>query len=600
MELTKEYLLDLKRKLLSIDETEKIEDYLPKESAYQFLLNCNKKRMDRVAINYLGRKISYNSLFEKIDNCAKSFVKLGVKKGDVVAIAMLSTPEAIISFYALNKIGAIAFMINATHDKPLIKEELEDSKAKILVINDIIYDKDIMDFTNELNYKSVITSSLDESLPYGFVGDKIKFKIVNMMKRKNNMSKKDDKCINWSAFEKIGKSSLIHVEINNNKNSGAVIASTSGSTGKAKRPLLTNENLNSIPIQMGMTCPVFLPGDSIFTTLPPWILYSLFNSIHEPLCLGVTVDLDPLFDSKKIHKRLKQYRFNHWNTIPGYVEDMVADKKMNNMDCSFLKSITTGGDYRTPKLKAEAEEKLKSNNSFVEIGQGYGASECGGCFCYSYEKGMPAETIGKPLFGNEFKIIDQETGEKLGPNMPGILYLYSPTMMKEYYGNQELTDRVFSIDENGKKWYKTDDIAHYDEHGQLFMDGRIRRIELSKDSNGQPVKVFPDKIKQIILKHPLVEKCEIVMIPDEERITIPIAYIVMKEGYQLTKEVISEINDICLVNNVESYMYPLDFVAIDSIPKKKSLKVDIDQLKDMYLNSKCDNAINTLKKKRSF
>lgn len=600
MELTKEYLLDLKRKLLSIDETEKIEDYLPKESAYQFLLNCNKKRMDRVAINYLGRKISYNSLFEKIDNCAKSFVKLGVKKGDVVAIAMLSTPEAIISFYALNKIGAIAFMINATHDKPLIKEELEDSKAKILVINDIIYDKDIMDFTNELNYKSVITSSLDESLPYGFVGDKIKFKIVNMMKRKNNMSKKDDKCINWNAFENIGKSSLIHVEINNNKNSGAVIASTSGSTGKAKRPLLTNENLNSIPIQMGMTCPVFLPGDSIFTTLPPWILYSLFNSIHEPLCLGVTVDLDPLFDSKKIHKRLKQYRFNHWNTIPGYVEDMVADKKMNNMDCSFLKSITTGGDYRTPKLKAEAEEKLKSNNSFVEIGQGYGASECGGCFCYSYEKGMPAETIGKPLFGNEFKIIDQDTGEKLGPNMPGILYLYSPTMMKEYYGNQELTDRVFSIDENGKKWYKTDDIAHYDEHGQLFMDGRIRRIELSKDSNGQPVKVFPDKIKQIILKHPLVEKCEIVMIPDEERITIPIAYIVMKEGYQLTKEVISEINDICLVNNVESYMYPLDFVAIDSIPKKKSLKVDIDQLKDMYLNSKCDNAINTLKKKRSF
>ena len=90
------------------------------------------------------------------------------------------------------------------------------------------------------------------------------------------------------------------------------------------------------------------------------------------------------------------------------------------------------------------------------------------------------------------------------------------------------------------------------------------------------------------------------MVPDEKRITKPIAYIVMKEGYQLTKEVISEINDICLVNNVESYMYPLDFVAIDSIPKKKSLKVDIDQLKDMYLNSKCDNAINTLKKKRSF
>ena len=556
--------------------------------------------MGRVAINYLGRKISYNSLIEKIDNCAKSFTKLGVKKGDVVAIAMLSTPEAIVSFYALNKIGAIAFMVNATHDKPLIKEELEDSKAKILVINDILYDEDIMNFTNDLNYKNVITSSLDESLPYGFIGDKIKFKIVNLMKRKNNMSKKDVKCIDWANFENIGKNSSISVETNNDKSSGAVIASTSGSTGKAKRPLLTNENLNSIPIQMGMTCPVFLPGDSIFTTLPPWILYSLFNSIHEPLCLGVTVDLDPLFDSKKIHKRLKQYRFNHWNTIPGYIEDMVADEKMRKMDCSYLKSITTGGDYRTPKLKMEAEEKLKANNSFVEIGQGYGASECGGCFCYSYEKGMPAETIGKPLFGNEFKIIDQETGDILGPNMPGILYFYSPTLMKEYYGNQKLTNEVLSIDENGKRWYRTDDIAHYDEHGQLFMDGRIRRIELSKDSNGQPVKVFPDKIKQIISSHPLIEQCEIVMIPNEERITIPIAYIVMKEQHQLTKEIISEINDICVANNVESYMYPLDYISISQIPKTKSLKVDIEKLKEMYLYDTQNNDVNTLKKSRSF
>ena len=597
MKLTKEYLLDLKRKILEFDDISKIEEYLPKESAYQFLLDCNKDRMNRCAINYLGRKISYKSLIDKIDNCAKAFSEIGVKQGDVVCIAMLSTPEAIISFYALNKIGATAFMINATHDKALIKEELEDAKSKVLVVNDVFYDKDIMNFTDELGYENVIFSSLDESLPYGFVGDKVKFKLVDFMKRKTNMTKKDNKCMNWHNFEKLGLKSNAKINPYYEENYGVIIASTSGSTGKAKRPLLTNENLNAIPIQMGMTCQVFMPGDSIFTTLPPWILYSFFNSIHEPLCLGVTVDLDPLFDSKKVSKRIKQYRFNHWNTIPGYIEDLLADKKMKNLDCSHIKSVTTGGDYRTPKLKMEAEEKLRENNSYAEIGQGYGASECGGCFCYSYEKGMPAETIGKPLFGNDFKIVSQETGEVLGPNVSGRLYMYSPTMMKEYYGNPELTKDVL-VYENGKKWYKTDDIAHYDEYGQLFMDGRIRRIELSKDDSGQPVKVFPDKVKQIISMHPDVEQCEVVMIPDEKRITIPVACIVTKEGKYLTDELTREINDICVVKKVESYMIPVDYFAIEKIPKTKSLKVDIDKLKDIYMENHKNDSIKKLKLSR--
>ena len=599
MDLTKENLLALKKILLESEDKYEIEKYLPEKSAYQFLVECSKDRMNNCAINYLGRKISFKSLINKIDLVAKSFDQLGIKQGDTVAIAMLTVPESIISFYALNKIGATAFMINATHDKPLIKEDLEDSKAKVLIANSIFYDDELKNITDQLSFNKVIVSSLGESLPYGFVGDVLKMKLVEHVKDNSKTIKSDSKCISWNDMITIGKKSKKNVEPFYEKNYGAVIASTSGSTGKAKRPLMTNENLNAIPIQMGMTCDVFRPGDSILTTLPPWILYSLFNSIHEPLCLGVTLDLDPLFDSKKVSKRIRQYKFNHWNTIPGYVEDFVNDKRANGIDCSHIKSITTGGEYRSSKLKQEAEAKLNANNSYIEVGQGYGASECGGCFCYSYEKGMPADTIGKPLFGNRYKIVDQETGKELGPNSTGILYLYSPTVMKCYYNDEEQTQKALIKDEFGKIWYKTDDTAHFDEKGQLFMDGRIRRIELSKDNSGQPVKVFPDKLKKIVLMHSSIEKCEIVMIPDKDRISIPVAFLVMKEGQFFTKETISEINDICVANNVESYMMPEDYKIVSSIPKTKSLKVDYNKLKEEYLAEKtCSNGIS-LKKVRN-
>ncbi len=580
--MNKEELIELKDKLLKLKHINDVEKILPHCSAYEFLVETSKDRKDSFALNYLGRKYTYRELIETIDAVANGFSKLGVKENNIVAMGMLTTPEAIINFYALNKLGATVYMINATHEKPAIKEELMDSGASVLVINDIFYDNDIKQFTDELKFEHVIACSLDDSFPIAYYKDRIKFKVVENLKKIGNACNKDSKCIRWKEFlnecrwlEK--KSASVY-----SKDGIAVISSTSGSTGKPKRPALSNDNMNAMPIQMGMTCDAFAPNDSIFTTLPIWILYSLINSVHEPLCLGVTVDLDPLFSSKHVSERLKQYKFNHWNTIPPYIEDMISDKKLKGLCLEHLKTITTGGDYRSPKLKELGENKLFENGSSCEIGQGYGLSELGGSFCYTYEKNLPAESVGKPLVGNRFKILNLETGLPCGVNEIGELYLYSPTLMKEYFNNEKETCEAIITDENGIRWYRTQDTAHFDENGCIYLDGRLRRIEISRDSNGVPTKVFPDKVKQVISKHPLIDQCEIVMVPDEKRITKPIAYIVMKEGYFLDSELKSEINDLCIANNIESYIIPSEYFSLDTIPKNNSLKTDYNKLKKLY------------------
>ncbi|MBR5662329.1 MAG: acyl--CoA ligase [Bacilli bacterium] len=578
-------LTKLKEKVLKLENPSDIEKLIPHMNAYQFLRECCVDYGNMYAINYLGRKFTYNELLEQIDTMTKGYAEMGVKPGDNVCMAMLTTPEAIISMYAIINLGATVYMVNATHEKPSIREELLDAKANLILINDIFYDNDVANFCNEAGIKKVITASLDESIPVGFYGDIVKFKIVYAIRKMAGACLKDKKTISWKQFANISKESRLNIEPIYDRNAAAVITSTSGSTGKPKRPVLTNDNLNAMCLQMGMTCDTFAPNDSIFSTLPIWIIYSLSNSVHEPLCLGVTLDLDPLFSSKKVSKRIKQYRFNHWNTIPAYIEDMIKDKGMRHSDCSCLKSITTGGDFRTPKLKFMAEKILQQNNSYIEIGQGYGATEACGCFGYSYINGMPAESVGKPLTGNKFKIVDLKTGEILGPNEKGEIYLYSPCLMKEYYGDKDATEKGLIKDDNGIIWYKTRDIGHYDEQGILYLDGRLRRIELTKDANGLPTKVFPDKIKQALSMFPGINQCEVIMIPDEKRITKPIAYIVLDESLLHDQTLNERINKFLEQNLIESYAIPADYVITNEIPRKPSLKNDIEKMKNDYIQS---------------
>ena len=234
----------------------------------------------------------------------------------------------------------------------------------------------------------------------------------------------------------------------------------------------------------------------------------------------------------------------------------------------------------------EGEDTLMRNGSDCEIGQGYGLTETGGCFSYTYEKYMAADGLGKPLVGSAYKMIDPDTGKEVGPNEVGELYLYSPAMMEGYYNDPVATAQALIEDEDGVVWFKTDDMAHYDNRPQLFLDGRKRRIEISRDSNGTPTKVFPDKVKQVISLHPSIEQCEIIMVPDAKRITKPVAYIVLKDNTTIDSYFMYQINELCKNHNIESYTIPVEYKVVDEIPKTPSLKVDYDVLMEMYNKSK--------------
>lgn len=114
---------------------------IPQVRVYDYMFSKNKDFPNDVALNYFGRKISYSSLFENIDKVAKAFKALGVNEGDIITLCMPSLPETIYLFYALNRIGAIANLIDPRYNPEKIQKLINAAKSNILLFIDAIESK---------------------------------------------------------------------------------------------------------------------------------------------------------------------------------------------------------------------------------------------------------------------------------------------------------------------------------------------------------------------------------------------------------------------------------------------------------------------------
>lgn len=593
--MTEQELLKLKERVIKITKPGEIEQILEHKTLYGRLKDTALRKPDAPAILYFGNKITYREFLRLVDNAAKGFNEIGIKYNDVVAMSMLATPYGIVSLYALDKIGATMHMVNSASSAEEIKRELEKIPSKYFVANDIFCSEEMRKVLKSLGVEKIITTSLVDGLPMGLNLDKAKFTFIEKIKGVNKKAYDGINMINYNQLLNIGRNCSYELEACEfEPNKLVSIAYTSGSTGNSKGCMATWEGIDSMVQVMGMTeLGRFEPTDIMFSTFPLWIYYSLLNMIHEPLVLGVSLALDPLFNPKDIAKRNEMYKFNHWLTIPPYIKTVVDSGK--KLDCSRWKLIITGGAELPNDVKLKADKFIRENNGTAKVEQGYGASECLGSFAYGYNQNPTLGSLGVPCIGNMIKVLDVDTQEELGPGKSGVGYLYSPALMKGYYGDEEATRHNLVQDDDGVIWYNTEDLISINEKGELFLEGRIRRIALTIDSKGNPTKIIPERTKKQLSSMGDISKCEVITVPDDKVVNKPIAFVVVKEGLLPTEELKSKILAYCELH-VPEYMVPADIIYLEDIPLNAGKKPDLKELERIY-NEGISKTVKKVKKR---
>ena len=540
---------------------------VPNMSIYEYFSSGVTNNLDDIAINYFNRKITYKNYLNDIDLCARALKSSGIREGDVVTICMANTPEALISFYAINKIGAIANMVHPLSAEEEIKYALNSTESVMLIAINMSYSKIKNIISDTKVYKTVIVSPSD-SMPK-LMG----FGYYVVKGRKIEVPKKSEIYMYWNEFLVRGKKYVGDVLIKTTKEQAAVILHSGGTTGTPKNIILTNGNVNVIVEQAKIILPELNREDSFLAVLPIFHCFGLVVCIHVPLCIGASVVLLPQFDAKRFDKILTKYKPTIVAGVPTLFEALLTNKHMDGVDLSFIKYAVSGGDTLNVSKNEEVNRFLEKHNCSRHIIQGYGMTETCGPVTFGALGSDLLGSVGIPLPGNDIKIVNVDTKEECGVGEVGEILISGPTIMVGYLNNEKETNEVLHKDKKGNIWVSTGDLGYISTEGVLFFVQRLKRMLIVSGYN-----VYPSHIEDVINSHPDVLSCVVVGIPHPYKVQIPKAFIVLKEGISLNNEIKKEIKELCQ-KNLAVYMMPKEFEYRKSLPKTKLGKVNYRELR---------------------
>ena len=548
---------------------EAINGKLPECSIYEYMYENNKDYPKDIALNYYGRKITYAELFANIDKTAKAFQAIGVKEREIVTVALPSIPEALYVVYALNKIGAVANMIHLLAGKNEIIGYLNEVKSRVAVIFDKTMDI-LGDGIKETSVKQAIVVTAACSLPF-------ELKFVYSLKSKSPDCRGVYR--KWEDFIKAGENTELK-SYKKDCHTMAIISHTGGTTGEPKGCMLTDYNINAEIWQIGMSMP-HGRQEIMMVVLPPFVNYSLVNCMLEPLAFGFIEVLIPKYDPLKFAEYVSRYHVNHVNSIPSYWEALTKIENIEKYDLSSLNYAFYGGEGMTEEIETQVNGTLKKCGFRRKLQKGMGMTEATSATSATYDSVNFFESVGIPLIKNVFKTINTDSGEECRYGEEGEICMTGPTVMIGYYENQKATDDLIKVHKDGNRWIHTGDLGHIDENGVIYVTGRIKRIIMTKGSDGQVTKLFPDRIEKAVSAVESVELCCVVGVPDEKRINYPKAFVVLKHGESASIEKKQEIIAHCK-DMLPEYMVPVEIEFRDDFPRTSRGKVDYRALENEY------------------
>ena len=555
---------------------------IPELTAYQYMVSQNEDNLSTKAIMYYGKKISYKNYIDMIDETARRLYNLGVTEGEVVTVMSVANPELEVLFYALNKLGAVINLIDVRSDYKQIKKYLMEVKSSTVVVMDNFlpeFDKCMEDEDIDNIVENVITLSPYNSVlfPFNVLAEKKSRKEDSNLYSKIDEIKKKNKYMTWNDLMSVHKYRYPRYP-RYKKNMVAALVHTGGTTGVPKTVKLSNENFNAMAIQYKSLNANYNKGDTFLNGIVPFVAYGIVVTIHMPMCLGMTNIIAPILSPKEFTEFMIKYKPNHTITVPTYVEHFVHDRKADSMNWKCLKNLGIGGDYFPEQSEIYVNEFLKNHGSSSIAEKGYGMTENSSTAGVCLVGVNKINSLGIPLPLNTYGIFERGTDKELKYGEEGEICITGPTEMLGYLDNEEEEGKVIKIHSDGKKWIHSEDVGIIDEDGFLFFKGRYKRLI----PHGG-FKLYPSYIEGIIMKHPDIDNCCVISIPDKVYGASPEAHVVIKkDSVSELKKLKEELIKLCQ-DKLPSYSQPEDFIFEEDLPLTSVGKVDYKKVEKMRI-----------------
>jgi long-chain acyl-CoA synthetase len=518
-------------------------------NAYDAFAEVAQQYRGRRAVIYLGEVLNYGDVFEGVECFSTGLLSIGIKERDKIILYMPNTPQWIIAWLSIQKIGGVAIPIAPIYTSRDLRYIAGDSGARTVICADTNFgyvkelmsegalDRAIVTGMADLlpMYKRLIGKAFDR-IPEGKIqkGKGI-FKMLDLMKKRTTME----------GFPVVEKETL-------------EMLYTGGTTKNPKGvPISHALFLDSVRAQLEIGYPLVPPPTNVILQGGP--LFHILGQVFGigPFCVtGDCVIIMPKVNLDALLYAVETYKATTFFGVPALYRMILEHDRVDFYDISSLVFCFSGGDVLPQETARRWKEKFGR-----EIYEGYGATEtCGGVTMPPVTEQRPAGTIGKVLRTKKVKIIDETTLEDVPLGQPGELIVSSDHMVDAYWNKEEETREAF-LDINGSKWYRTGDVVRADESGFFYFVDRTADTIKHKG-----YRVSSSEIEAALQEHPAVLASCAVGVPDDkvgERIK---AFVVLKPdvkgvtGYDLIH---------WCRDHLASYKIPQYIEFRDMLPKSK-------------------------------
>lgn len=558
-----------------------IMENLPEMTMYDYLYQSCKDNMSDIALVFdIGiqqKEITYREFFDNVDKLAYKLKEKGITAGDKVAISFANTPESAYSIYAINKLGAVACLIDPRTKPYGLGRDLKELGVKAYIGISDTY-KTLKKIQNEVAIDNImivsVLNSLDKSVPKLIYSAK-KFLegnvVLNPQRKWPNINE---------ASAKVKEEDVPQYE----KNRLAIISYTGGTTGVHKGVKLSNDTINATVFSHKYLVENINRGDIFMNILPQFMIYGIF-SLHLALCRGLKTYM--LVDSSPKTFVDNLIRINPAIVFGGPVhwESLIANPKLFPGCLSNLKAPVSGGEKLSLSKEREINKSLEFAGSQEDIWDGYGASELDGSVTLKKGKRNKEGTVGCLHIYDNAKIVDPN-GNELTYGQVGELLISSPSLMLGYYNNPEEDSKAISVDEDGIKYFKSGDLAKIDSNGDIEITGRRKRLFVCGLNN-----VYPPEMEELINSIPNIKACTVVNVPDDELREVPKVHLVLahdteeeqNKAVSMIEAIISEtIGDEVLPHYYE-FHEQLKYTPNGKIDFEGHRKEDLEKMQELSL-----------------
>lgn len=533
---------------------------VPRVALTHYLEVAAQRYPEKPAVVFGGATWTYGQLRERVDALAGYLrQRLGVRPGDRVLLMSQNCPQFVVAYYAVLRACAAVVPVNPMSTAPELEYYARDSGASVLLAAQELLEP----------VQGVVDAGLLRAVVVHAYSDGIAAQppdeLPEVVRAPRAVLPRGPV---FHGHEDAIAQALAPQCVHPGPDELAVLPYTSGTTGHPKGCMHTHATV--LASNLGSQVWRGLNVDSVFLCVAPLFhMLGMQNGMNMPLTLGGTIVMMPRWNPVVAIRLIERHRVTAWTAPPSMVIDFFAQPEALERDLSSL-CLLSGGGAAMP----EAVATMLAERFGLSYNEAYGLSETAAFLHANPLHRGKRQCLGMPTQGVESRIVDPETLEDLPQGQVGELVTSGPQVMLGYWRNEEANREAF-FERDGKRFFRTGDLACIDEDGYYFMRDRLKRM-----INASGYKVWPAEVESTMYEHPAIHEACVIAVDDAKRGETVKALVVLKpqqRGRVSAQELIDWSRD-----RMAAYKVPRLVEFVDSLPKSGTGKILWRELQEAH------------------